>query len=533
VSTTVGTRQLVRLIIRRDRWVLPVSVLLPAVIVGTTAVAFADLYPTPESREQFAGLMATNPGITAFLGPIHGSSIGALTFWRTVIIGVVLAGLIPLFTVIRHTRAEEQAGRRELLGSTVVGRHAPLAAAAVVTCSVSVLLGAGVAVALASAGLDAVGALAAGTAWTGFALLSTAIGALTAQMVENPRTARGLGGGVLAVAYLLRIVGDTGGGALAWLSWLSPVGWMHSMRPFADEQWGILALFLGGAVAVGWVAVAMSARRDLGAGVFATRLGPPEADGSLASAPALARRLHRGSFVGWTVGIGAYAVIVGGLGPSMADILEDNPQLKEIFDRLGGEGAFIDVFLAAGLGFIALMAAAYAVQAALRIRGEEQDGHAELVLSTPVTRTRFFASHAVIVAAAPAAAMVIGGLIAGATYGVVTGDVAGQVPRLAAASAAHVPSLLILGGITLALFGALPRAAAAAWAVLVTFLVMGQLGPIIGLDQWVMNLSPFTHTPAMPAGRFDAEPIAWLTLTAVVLGAFALAAFRRRDAGTA
>jgi ABC-2 type transport system permease protein len=110
VNATVGSGQLVKLILRRDRWLLPVWVLLPSLVVTTTAAAFADLYPTAEAREQFATLMATNPGITAFLGPIHGSSIGALTFWRTVILSVVLAGLIPLFTVIRHTRAEEQAG---------------------------------------------------------------------------------------------------------------------------------------------------------------------------------------------------------------------------------------------------------------------------------------------------------------------------------------------------------------------------------------------------------------------------------------
>jgi putative exporter of polyketide antibiotics len=390
-----------------------------------------------------------------------------------------------------------------------------------------------VASALLAAGLDAKGAASAGAAWAGFALLATAVGALSAQVVENPRTARGLGGGFLAIAYLLRIAGDTGGGVAAWLSWLSPVGWMHSVRPFADEQWIALFLFAAAAIALGWVAVTLSARRDLGTGVFSARGGPPRAAPSLASASALARRLHRGSFVGWTIGIGAYGVIVGGLGPSMTDILEDNPQLKEIFDRLGGEGAFIDVFISAGLGFIALMAAAYAVQAALRIRGEEQDGHAELVLSTPVTRGRYFASHAVIVATAPTAALLLGGLAAGLTYGIVTGDLTTQAPRLLAASAAHVPSVLVLGGITFALFGALPSAASVAWAVLVTFLVMGQLGPIIGLDQWVMNLSPFTHAPALPASRFEVAPLIWLSLAAVVLASFALAAFNRRDAGTA
>jgi hypothetical protein len=33
-----------------------------------------------------------------------------------------MVGLISLLTVIRHTRVEEETGRRELLGSAVVGR---------------------------------------------------------------------------------------------------------------------------------------------------------------------------------------------------------------------------------------------------------------------------------------------------------------------------------------------------------------------------------------------------------------------------
>lgn len=43
---------------------------------------------------------------------------------RTGMIGVIVTGLVSILLVIRHTRAEEQAGRRELLGAAVVGRHA-------------------------------------------------------------------------------------------------------------------------------------------------------------------------------------------------------------------------------------------------------------------------------------------------------------------------------------------------------------------------------------------------------------------------
>ena len=38
-----------------------------------------------------------------------------------------------MFLVGRHTRAEEESGRDELLRSGVVGRHAPMTAALIVT----------------------------------------------------------------------------------------------------------------------------------------------------------------------------------------------------------------------------------------------------------------------------------------------------------------------------------------------------------------------------------------------------------------
>lgn len=94
--------------------------------------AFTDIYPTAVACESFARLAQTNLAFTALYGKLYGSSIGALIAWRYSVIGV-WAALASFLTVIRHTRTEEEAGRRELLGSTVLGRYAPLSAALIVT----------------------------------------------------------------------------------------------------------------------------------------------------------------------------------------------------------------------------------------------------------------------------------------------------------------------------------------------------------------------------------------------------------------
>ncbi len=68
-------------------------------------------------------------------------------------------------------------------------------------------------------------------------------------------------------------------------------------------------------------------------------------------------------------------------------------------------------------------------------------------------------------------------------------------------------------------------------AALATFLFVGELGPLIPLDQWAMNLWPFTHIPRMPGPTFDATRLVALTVAALVLGTAGVLGFARRDVG--
>jgi len=82
----------------------------------------------------------------------------------------------------------------------------------------------------------------------------------------------------------------------------------------------------------------------------------------------------------------------------------------------------------------------------------------------------------------------------------------------------------------LAVFGLLPRwAGPITWFALAPALVMGQLGSLVDLPQWLLNVSPFSHVPLVPAEPFTATPVVWLLLAAAALGATGFAAFRRRD----
>ncbi|MDH3540461.1 MAG: ABC transporter permease, partial [Acidimicrobiia bacterium] len=138
--TLVGTGRLMRFILRRDRFLLPGWVLWLSIVPMAAASGFKALYPTDVALATAARDLDTNPAFRAMFGPVYGANLGSLIAWRSSIILVIIA-ILSALTVIRHTRVEEETGRRELVGSTVIGRHAPLAAALAVVALAGVAAG--------------------------------------------------------------------------------------------------------------------------------------------------------------------------------------------------------------------------------------------------------------------------------------------------------------------------------------------------------------------------------------------------------
>jgi len=128
VNAFTGTGPLLRLALRLDRVRLPIWVLLLAISPTATAAQYQKLYPDEQSL-QLVSSVVSNASLVALNGPLFGVNIGGLTAWKIGVTEFILIGLMSLLTVVRHTRTEEETGRLELLGATVVGRYAPLTAA--------------------------------------------------------------------------------------------------------------------------------------------------------------------------------------------------------------------------------------------------------------------------------------------------------------------------------------------------------------------------------------------------------------------
>lgn len=521
-STFAGVGTLLRLLLRRDQRVLPVWAFYLGMLPIVYSVAFNWIFPTEQDRQQFA---ATSSGFVVLEGPLFGTSIGAMTAWWS---GIVypLIGVAAILTVVRHTRAEEESGRFDLVGATAVSRSAPLTAALALTVGGVTTCAAVSVVGLIAAGRPVAGAFAFGLAVLGAGVVFAAVAAVAAQLSRSARLARGIALGALAAAFGLRAVGDAGSGVL---SWLSPLGWSQQLRPFADERWWVLVLPAAAAAGLLAVAYALVRRRDLDAGLVAERPGPASAARSFTGPVALAWRSHRWTILSWSVGLALFGVLVGNTAHGIADQFGSSAAFADMIRRGGGGAPLEQAYLAACIAEFALFAAAFAVTAALQLHTEEESTRTELLLSTATGRTRWAGSQVLFALLGPAVAMAACGTFTGLAYGAAIGDVSYGVRECLAAAMVQVPAIWVLAAVAVLLFGVVPKYATAAWGVLGVLVTLFVLGFAFDLPSWLLDVDPFAHLPKLPGGAFEIAPVLWLLLVVAALVGAGLVAFRRRD----
>lgn len=524
-----GTGTLFRLALRRDRVMTPVWILIVSGMVLAMPGSLESAYPTAAERADAMASMNSNSSMRAMYGPVFDDSLGALSAWRIGVYAGVLAAVMSLVIVIRHTREEEETGRQEMLSASMVGRRAPLTAALLAAFTADAA--AGVLITAGLAGRGATGAFALGLGVAGTGMLFATLAAIAAQLTESARLAKGLTAAVLGAAYVLRAAGDAGtaggtsqafssGGGSSALTWLSPLGWQENLRAYAGERWWIVTLVGAALVAQGVGAYTLAGRRDVGMSFLPTRPGP--AHGGLATAGGLAWRLQRGSVCGWLAGFLVAGLVFGGMADGAADIVGDSENTREIFERMGGRSGLTDAFLATVVGMFGMIAALYVTTSVLRLHGEETSQRAEPVLAGAVGRLRWAAGHLVIAFGGALPLMLVAGLGMALGHGGDTGPILG-------ACLAQLPAVWVLGGLAVFLVGAYPKAAAASWAVVGTCLAIGWLGPALDLPQAAMDLSPFGHLPKLPGADATLPPFVVLTLIAAALVGAGLAGLRRRD----
>jgi len=522
-----------RLAFRRNRmfylwWILGLSVLLPL-----TVTKYHDLVPEGESGQLVLAQLAGNPTMLALLGPAFDlSNAGGFTFWRVGTFTAAAVAMMAALGVIRATRAEEEEGRAELIRAGAMTRSAPLAAGVALGLAACLVLGLASTLMLLAATPGVAGAVATGL---GLALTGTmfvGVAAVWAQVFPSARTARVWSLGiVLGGLYLARAMVDASTPSAtvdAW-RWAMPMDWAALARPYASERWWVFLLPLAVTVVLVGLAFWLESVRDLGAGLRAATRGVSTASPSLSGSAGLSWRLLRVSIIGWTVGILVTAVGMGSMSLSVDSMFTDQPQITEMLRKMaGGTQVIRDAFFVAMLSIVATIVTMAGVMLLSRLRSEETDGRAEVMLATSTTRWRYALSTLVPAILLPVVLLVLTGASMPILQAINDGSAA-LIGTLTKAALVLTPGILLVLGFAMLLVGWKPRWYGLVWAVIGWSMLASWVFALFNPPDWLLKLQPWGYLPHLPSdpmrwGAFSIELGAGLAM--VALG---LLGYRRRD----
>ncbi len=524
-----------RLQLRRDRVQLVIWIVVVVLLLASSVSAVKQSYGGVTERSQILALALAQPAILALRGVPNGGALGSLIWFELFTYLAVVIGLMNTFLATRHGRADEEAGRREMSAAATLPRTASLTSTLVIGVGADLVIGAGCAAGFAAFGFPATGALVAGAAFAVVGMAFLGVGALVGELAPTGRSANAISAAVVVGSYVLRAAGDALGTPhlasltldAAWPSWISPIGWGEQTLALTADRAGFLLLPLALFAVTTAAALVVRGRRDLGWSLLPERRGRPAASAALSGPFGLAWRLARASLIGWAIGGALMGGLTAGLAKAVEGAVAGDPAVTRILQALGnGRGAMIDLFVAAILSMTGIMAAAAAVQCVLRVREEEQSGRAETVLATSVGRVRWLLAE--LLTGWLAAIAVLGAAAIVAALGLVAAGNPSHGWRTVGQAAVDLPAAVLFAGIACLAAVAIPRVAVGVtWGVFALATVLGLFGALLGLDETVRNISPFSDSPAVPV--HDWTGVVTLTVLCVGLPAIAAVAFRRRN----
>ena len=520
-SRFTGVGSLLRLALRRDRIRLTgwSSILTLTMIYAPNAVKLA--YPEEAQRLARVNLLKTPAGMIMG-GPMFGlneTDLGAMMANELMLTLIVAASIMSILTVIRHTRAEEESGAAELVLSSVVGRYARTYAALILVGGVNAILAVTMTLAMSATGFAIVDSAAMCLGVTGVSMVFAAVAAVTAQLWRQARTATGAAMAVLALAALVRGIGDVINNSGSALSWFSPIAWAQQMRPFVDLRWWPFALLVALTLGLMLLAAVLESSRQYDDGNIPSTGERPNAH-PIKSAFGLHLTLQRGQIIGWGVGLFLAGLAFGSMTKSLLDAAEDNELLARVLEAQGTDGVYTTM-----TQFLAAAATAYVVAAVVRVFTDEQSGLGEAVLAGAVSRWRWLLSAVAAALLGSTVLMFLAGLGNGLGAGLTLGEPQ-TIWRLTLAGLAFVPAMAVLAGIA-ALAVALQRP----WIgwLAVTFVVLSlYLGALLRLPRWLIDASPIGRTTAPT--DFPAAAMAVMVVVATGLTLLAGWIYRSRDA---
>jgi ABC-2 type transport system permease protein len=542
-SRLVGLRSVYAKTVRDSRW--------PALIVGLVAgglfisgaAPLAAQFPTAESRLALVAQTDALPVVLrGMLGePIAIDTLGGFISWR---IGNILPVMLTLWSILALSgtlAGEARKGSLDILLATPHARrsiaiqkvagHLTALTVAMGIAAVLTYLGA---IAFATLPGDEIPLTAAVGHFLATGLLILAGGAVA--FAAAPFVGRGQAAGLGAIAAFGSFIVTSYGSLSPGLGALTPLSWFSltaGHRPLAG-QWDLLSVAVLAAVVVVLLAIGVWGfeRRDIGHTTAIRWLRLPSLPVGTQGPFRRALSDRMGSALAWGLGLGLYGALIAASAEAFAASLSQVEGIREMIALLYPDLDLDQPSALLQLSFFSFGSLMFGLAAATFVSGwsgDETGNRLDVVLTGPLSRSRWFMASGGAVLAAIAVTTLVVAVLIGLT--VLSQGFDARAPFLGTLALGVYTAGF--GGIGLAVGGMRrPGIAGLTTGVLViASFLLAFLGPALDVPDAIVQLSLFAHTGQPMAGVFDWAGLAAATVMAVgglLVGALG---FRRRDVG--
>ncbi len=491
-------------------------------------LGYRSAYPALSDRLALAHSLGRNDAVRLFYGkPYDLLSVGGYAAWRVGGVMAIFAAVWGLLAAVRALRAEEDAGRAELVLAGILARRSVYLSALAAIAAGALILWLATFLGFAIAGLPV-----GGSAYLALAILVTApvfagIGALASQLAPTRRIAIELSSAALLLSFLARVVADTSG-QLEWLRWVTPLGWAEELRPFTGTRPAALLLPVATSALLLIAAGAIALRRDVGTGLLPAREDAPPNPRLLSSPTAQTLRSERGSLLAWLIGSGFFAFIIGVISTSISSAGLSGSVQRQLRQVTG-----VSIITPAGyIGFtfifFVLVLSLFACAQLAAARNAELDQQLETLCALPVSRIRWLVGRLALAIAGAAAIGLAAGVLAWA--GAATQNAGVSLAQMLEAGANCLPVALLFLGLGALAYAVLPRASSGiAYGLVIVAFVWQLFGSVLSVPKWALELTPFAHVGLIPAQAFRAGDAAVMLAIGLAAMLAAVWLFRARD----
>ena len=499
-----------------------------AAYMAIEVLVFRSAYPDEASRQKLLDL-STSTAVRMMQGVPGGvDTAGGFAVWDGGWMLMIIAACWALLTATRLTRGEEDSGRAELVLARPLTVRQALGAHLATMGTAAAGVGVAAALPFVVLGEPAAGAVLWGLGLGALCAVAAAVAMLVAQVVEPRRRAVSVGLGLLAAAFVVRVVANSADRRV-WLLNVAPFGWVERLRAFSDNEWPWLLAPLVAVLLLGGAALTVCGRRDAGAALVRSAGTHRSTFRLLGSAPGFGWRLSSGALLGWALTLAVITFVFGLMTGALVDFINEDETYRTMLESMGMDLSVPAVgYLSYIAVFLALPFAAFLGWRVGATRQEEAEGRLDNLLVRGVVRWRWLAvttGHAFL-----AAAILVSATTAALWAGTQLVDAPITTWQVIEPMAGTLPLVVLFTGVAVLVFGITPRLTV---IVPVTLAVLSYLldtfGTALDWPTAVLAVSPFHHLARLPGQPMTLTAVLVMTAMGAAAAAAGIAAFARRD----